>query len=197
MAVGGRTSLTTAIVVGVLFLLAIFFSPVAAMVPACTRRRPYLRGGADVLQLTRVKWEDLTEAVPAFMTAVMMPFSFSITEGDSRGLHLPLRDEGGHWPLARSTPCVLVVALLFVLKVRLGRQPLTRLSHTKCPSSTGILWLTKGRSSTDAAGLADPLQACWISWVFSLAISIISGGNPLGGQLVRVMLAHLPCDRRA
>ena len=32
-------------------------------------------------ELTRVKWEDLTEAVPAFMTAVMMPFSFSITEG--------------------------------------------------------------------------------------------------------------------
>ena len=102
--------------VGLLFLLAIFFSPVAAMVPAYAAAGALIYVGVLMCsELTRVKWEDLTEAVPAFMTAVMMPFSFSITE-DRRGLHLLLRDEGGYRCWREINPCVLVVALLFVLK---------------------------------------------------------------------------------
>ncbi len=53
--------------------------------------------------LARVKWSDLTEAVPAFITAVMMPFSFSITEGIAR-LYLLLRDEDRYRPAARAQP---------------------------------------------------------------------------------------------
>lgn len=71
VSVGGRTGLT-AIVVGVLFLLVIFLSPLAGMVP------PYAAAGALIYvgvlmtsSLARVKWDDLTEAVPAFITAVI------------------------------------------------------------------------------------------------------------------------------
>ncbi|WP_366545906.1 adenine permease AdeP, partial [Salmonella enterica] len=85
VSVGGRTGLT-AVVVGILFLLVIFLSPLAGMVP------PYAAAGALIYvgvlmtsSLARVNWQDLTESVPAFITAVMMPFSFSITEGIALG----------------------------------------------------------------------------------------------------------------
>ncbi len=116
VAVGGRTGLT-AIVVGLLFLLAIFFSPVAAMVPAYAAAGALIYVGVLMCsELTRVKWEDLTEAVPAFMTAVMMPFSFSITEGIAVGFisYCVMKAGTGRW--REINPCVLVVALLFVLK---------------------------------------------------------------------------------
>ncbi len=116
VAVGGRTGLT-AIVVGILFLLAIFFSPVAAMVPAYAAAGALIYVGVLMCsELTRVKWEDLTEAVPAFMTAVMMPFSFSITEGIAVGFisYCVMKAGTGRW--REINPCVLVVALLFVLK---------------------------------------------------------------------------------
>ncbi|MNT93609.1 putative adenine permease PurP [compost metagenome] len=67
--------------------------------------------------LARVKWDDLTEAVPAFVTAVMMPFSFSITEGIALGFisYCVMKLGTGRW--REISPCVVVVALLFVLKI--------------------------------------------------------------------------------
>ncbi|MBD2796859.1 NCS2 family permease [Xenorhabdus sp. 18] len=117
VSVGGRTGLT-AIVVGILFLLVMFISPLASMVPA------YATAGALVYvgvlmtsSLTRVQWHDLTEAVPAFITAVMMPFSFSITEGIALGFiaYCAMKLGTGKW--REVSPCVLVVTLLFVLKM--------------------------------------------------------------------------------
>ncbi|PHM62575.1 NCS2 family permease [Xenorhabdus ishibashii] len=117
VSVGGRTGLT-AIVVGILFLLVMFISPLASMVPA------YATAGALVYvgvlmtsSLTRVKWNDLTESVPAFITAVMMPFSFSITEGIALGFiaYCAMKLGTGKW--REISPCVLVVTLLFVLKM--------------------------------------------------------------------------------
>ena len=102
---------------GILFLLAIFFSPVAAMVPAYAAAGALIYVGVLMCsELTRVKWQDLTEAVPAFMTAVMMPYSFSITEGIAVGFisYCVMKAGTGRW--REINPCVLVVALLFVLK---------------------------------------------------------------------------------
>ncbi|MDE9539716.1 NCS2 family permease [Xenorhabdus bovienii] len=117
VSVGGRTGLT-AIVVGMLFLLVMFASPLASMVPA------YATAGALVYvgvlmtsSLTRVTWNDLTESVPAFITAVMMPFSFSITEGIALGFiaYCAMKLGTGKW--CEISPCVIVVTLLFVLKM--------------------------------------------------------------------------------
>ncbi|MBI6547706.1 NCS2 family permease [Xenorhabdus lircayensis] len=117
VSVGGRTGLM-AIVVGILFLLVMFISPLASMVPA------YATAGALVYvgvlmtsSLTRVKWNDLTESVPAFITAVMMPFSFSITEGIALGFiaYCAMKLGTGKWREIGS--CVIVVTLLFVLKM--------------------------------------------------------------------------------
>ncbi|ELN2577423.1 adenine permease AdeP [Enterobacter kobei] len=117
VSVGGRTGLT-AVVVGILFLLVIFLSPLAGMVP------PYAAAGALIYvgvlmtsSLSRVKWDDLTEAVPAFITAVMMPFSFSITEGIALGFISYCVMKIGTGRFRDLSPCVIVVALLFVLKI--------------------------------------------------------------------------------
>ena len=117
VSVGGRTGLT-AVVVGILFLLVIFLSPLAGMVP------PYAAAGAliyvGVLMTSspaRVNWQDLTESVPAFITAVMMPFSFSITEGIALGFISYCVMKIGTGRLRDLSPCVVIVALLFVLKI--------------------------------------------------------------------------------
>ncbi|MGE5516607.1 MAG: NCS2 family permease [Bacteroidota bacterium] len=82
---GGRTGLT-AVVVAALFLLALAFSPLAASIPAYATA-PALLFVACLLArgLTEIAWDDLTEAVPAVMTAVTMPLTFSIAHGMSFG----------------------------------------------------------------------------------------------------------------
>lgn len=93
---GGRTGLT-GIVVAILFLLAIFFSPVVHMIGA-----GYVSGGVTLYpviapaliivgammfrNIVNVDWDDYTESIPAFLTLVMMPLAFSITEGISFGV---------------------------------------------------------------------------------------------------------------
>ena len=67
--------------------------------------------------LARVNWQDLTESVPAFITAVMMPFSFSITEGIALGFISYCVMKIGTGRLRDLSPCVIVVALLFLLKI--------------------------------------------------------------------------------
>jgi len=85
VAAGGRTGMT-AITVGVLFLLALFFAPLAGMVPA------YATAGAlfyvailMMSSLAKVKWTDLTEAAPVAVVTLMMPLSFSIAHGIELG----------------------------------------------------------------------------------------------------------------
>ncbi|OOI92215.1 adenine permease PurP [Escherichia coli] len=117
VAVGGRTGLT-AVVVGVMFLLVMFFSPLVAIVP------PYATAGALIFvgvlmtsSLARVNWDDFTESVPAFITKVMMPFTFSITEGIALGFmsYCIMKVCTGRW--RDLNLCVVVVAALFALKI--------------------------------------------------------------------------------
>lgn len=117
VSVGGRTGLT-AVVVGILFLLVIFLSPLAGMVPPYAAASALIYVGVLMTSsLARVNWQDLTESVPAFITAVMMPFSFSITEGIALGFISYCVMKIGTGRLRDLSPCVVIVALLFVLKI--------------------------------------------------------------------------------
>ncbi|HBH32994.1 MAG TPA: guanine permease, partial [Psychrobacter sp.] len=85
VAAGGRTGLM-AVTVGVLFLLSIFFAPLAGMIPA------YATAGAifyvSVLMLYTLKdidWEDLTESAPVAVVLLMTPLTYSIADGISLG----------------------------------------------------------------------------------------------------------------
>ena len=85
VAAGARTGLS-AIVVGVLFLAAIFLSPLAGMIPA------YATSGALIYvafvmmsSMQHVDWKDFTNGAPAAITALMMPLTFSIANGIALG----------------------------------------------------------------------------------------------------------------
>ena len=85
VAAGGRTGLT-AVFVAMFFLLALFFSPLAGMVPAYASAAALLYVACVMTQgLAEMDWDDLTENAPAVVTAVAMPFTYSIATGIGLG----------------------------------------------------------------------------------------------------------------
>lgn len=83
--VGGRTGLT-AVVVAILFLLALFFAPLAGTVPAWATAPALIYVAVLMARgLAEVDWKDLTESAPAVLCAVAMPFTFSIAHGIALG----------------------------------------------------------------------------------------------------------------
>ncbi|HLV03358.1 NCS2 family permease [uncultured Georgenia sp.] len=118
---GARTGLSS-IVTGIAFLLSIFLAPLAAFVPyeAATPALVVV-GFLMMQQVTEINWRDITIAVPAFLTIVLMPFSYSITVGIGAGfiayVVLSAVRKGGarqvHW-------LMWVVAALFVVYFALG-----------------------------------------------------------------------------
>ena len=82
---GGRTGLT-AVVCGVLFLLSIFFSPLAEIIPLqAAAPALVLVGFLMMTHVREIPWDDLELAIPAFLTIVLMPFTYSITNGIGAG----------------------------------------------------------------------------------------------------------------
>jgi AGZA family xanthine/uracil permease-like MFS transporter len=85
IAVGGRTGLT-AVTVSILFLFALFFSPLAQMIPAFATSAALIFVAVLMISaISNVKWDDLTESAPVVITAVMMPLTYSIAEGIAIG----------------------------------------------------------------------------------------------------------------
>ncbi|OTG99621.1 NCS2 family permease [Acinetobacter sp. ANC 4973] len=85
VAAGGRTGLT-AVVVGIMFLLCLFLAPLAQSVPSFATAPALLFVGVLMIQgIVHIEWDDITEAVPAFLTIVFMPFTYSIADGIAMG----------------------------------------------------------------------------------------------------------------
>ena len=114
--VGGRTGLT-AVVVALLFLAALVFAPLAGAVPAYATA-PALCYVAVLMArgLAELEWDDLTETAPAVITAITMPFTFSIAHGIAFGFiaYTVLKLLSGK--LNELSPMVAIIAVLFVLK---------------------------------------------------------------------------------
>ena len=84
---GGRTGLT-GLVVAALFLLALFFSPLIAMIgsyPPITAPALVMVGAMMIRNVTKIDWNDATESVPAFLTLIGIPLSYSIADGLALG----------------------------------------------------------------------------------------------------------------
>lgn len=78
---GGRTGLTS-VVVGILFLLAILLAPIAGIVPAAATAPALIIVGILMMgSVSKIDWKNLEVAIPAFLTVVMMPFAYSISDG--------------------------------------------------------------------------------------------------------------------
>jgi adenine/guanine/hypoxanthine permease len=120
---GGRTGLTS-VTVAALFLLAMFFSPIAAAIPPIATAPALIIVGALMIgAVTSIKWNDMTEAVPAFLTMLAMPLTFSIANGLALGfIFYPLlKVLTGRW--REASPLVYILAVLFVLRyVYLGAE---------------------------------------------------------------------------
>nr|WP_315278269.1 NCS2 family permease [uncultured Acinetobacter sp.] len=85
VAAGGRTGLT-AVIVGLLFIACLFLAPLAQSVPGFATAPALLFVGVLMIQgIVHIEWDDITEAVPAFLTIVFMPFTYSIADGIAMG----------------------------------------------------------------------------------------------------------------
>jgi len=118
-AVGGRTGLT-AVTVAVLFLAALIFAPLAGTVPAYATAPALCYVAVLMLRgLAEIDWDDLTEAAPAVVTAITMPFTFSIAHGIAFGFisYAAIKLVAGR--VKELPPMVAVIALVFVLKFAL------------------------------------------------------------------------------
>ncbi|MDA8228653.1 MAG: NCS2 family permease, partial [Desulfitobacterium hafniense] len=83
---GGRTGLT-AVTTGILFLAALIFAPLFGIIPnAATAPALIIVGLLMMSGVKEIDFEDFTEALPAFLTIVMMPFTYSIANGVSAGI---------------------------------------------------------------------------------------------------------------
>ncbi len=86
VAEGGRTGFT-ALVVAVLFLFAMFFIPIFEAIPAfATTPALVITGVLMLSSVTGIRWGDLGEAIPAFLTIFLIPLSYSIAAGLSIGM---------------------------------------------------------------------------------------------------------------
>lgn len=116
VAEGGRTGLTAA-TVGVLFLLAVFFSPLAAGIPAVATAPALIVVGSLMLRSAlSVEWTDHTEALPAFLTLIGMPLTFSIANGLALGFisYPAVKLLAGRG--REVSPLVYILAALFVAR---------------------------------------------------------------------------------
>ena len=113
---GGRTGLT-ALVTGILFLLALFFSPVVSIVPACATAPALVLVGVFMMaSLKDLDFSDWTDFVPASVAIFVMPFSYSIAHGIEFGIisFVALKLFGGK--AKDVSPIMLALAAIFIAK---------------------------------------------------------------------------------
>ena len=113
---GGRTGLT-AVVVAILFLCCLFFAPLAGSVPAYATAPALLFVACMMTRgLSEVNWDDVTDYVPAVVTAIAMPLTFSIATGIGIGFitYAAVKILSGR--LSEASPAIIVLAAAFVLK---------------------------------------------------------------------------------
>jgi adenine/guanine/hypoxanthine permease len=115
IAEGGRTGLT-AVVVGVLFLLSVFFSPLAEIIPLeAAAPALVLVGFLMITHVREIDWDDLEVAIPAFLTIVLMPFTYSITNGIGAGFVAYVFIKLARGKAAQVHPMMYIASVAFLI----------------------------------------------------------------------------------
>ncbi len=116
IAAGGRTGLTAAFV-SIFFLLALFFAPLAGMVPAYATSAALLYVACVMARgLAEIDWEDITEYAPAVVAAITMPLTYSIATGIGLGFITYTLAKVLSGKFREASPAVMVLAVLFAIK---------------------------------------------------------------------------------
>lgn len=113
---GGRSGLT-AVVVALLFLLALFFAPLAGAIPSfATAPAIFFVACVMARALSELDWQDTTDYVPAMVTVIAMPLTFSISTGIGLGFiaYAAIKCLSGR--AREAGPAMILLALLFVVK---------------------------------------------------------------------------------
>ncbi|MDV3426344.1 MAG: NCS2 family permease [Bacillota bacterium] len=114
---GGRTGLTS-VITGLLFIVAIFFAPVFVAIPSCATAPALVIVGLLMIQnITKINFNDFTEGIPAFITIILMPLTYSIATGLMFGIvsYAVFNVFCGKREKVSNT--MLVLAILFILKM--------------------------------------------------------------------------------
>jgi AGZA family xanthine/uracil permease-like MFS transporter len=112
---GARTGLAS-VVTGILFLLAMFLAPVVNIIPSEAAVPALILVGFLMMQQVKgVDWDDLEIAIPAFLTIILMPFTYSITVGIGAGFLAYVIIKIVRGKAAVIHPLLWVVAALFVV----------------------------------------------------------------------------------
>src|SRR5262249_27947200 len=103
------------------FLAALFFAPLAGMVPAYASSAALLYVACVMARgLAEMNWDDITETAPAVGAAVTMPLTYSIATGIGLGFIPYARTKLTAGRLGDAKPAVLMLALIFAVKFALG-----------------------------------------------------------------------------
>ncbi len=115
VAEGGKTGLT-AVTTGILFILAVFLSPLALAVPGeATASALIIVGVLMMGTVKQINFDDFSEALPAFLTIAIMPFTFSIANGIAAGLIFYAIVKIVTGKAKEVHPTVYILAILFIL----------------------------------------------------------------------------------
>ena len=116
IAEGGRSGFTS-LVTGVLFLLALFFAPLFLLIPSAATTGALVLVGVFMMDsITKVDMDDISEALPAFITMIMMVLTYSIADGMVLGLLCYVLVKLGCGKHKEVSPTMYVLAALFILK---------------------------------------------------------------------------------
>jgi AGZA family xanthine/uracil permease-like MFS transporter len=116
VAAGGRTGLT-AVVVGVLFLIAFLFAPLVQAIPgSATAPALVLVGALMIRAIAEIDWADPGVAIPAFLTVIAIPLTFSIANGLAFGIVSYAALKLLRWQVKRGDWLLFVLAALFVAR---------------------------------------------------------------------------------
>ncbi|MDU3337434.1 NCS2 family permease [Paraclostridium bifermentans] len=116
IAVGGRTGLT-AVITGILFLISLFFAPLFVSIPPqATAPILILVGFLMASSILRINFNDFTDAIPAFITFVMMPLSYSVADGIMFGIisYTFLKLASGKKDQSKLS--LIILSIVFILK---------------------------------------------------------------------------------
>lgn len=116
VAQGGRTGLT-AFTIACCFAIALFFSPLFLSIPAAAIAPVLIMVGLMMLEpITRIPFDDFTESLPAFICIIMMPLSYSISNGILIGMIAYVLTNLICGKFKKLTPTMYILAALFILK---------------------------------------------------------------------------------
>ncbi len=120
VAEGGRTGLT-ALTTGVLFLFALFFSPIFTIIPASATAPALILVGFFMMSpILKINFDDYTEAIPAFLSILMMPLAYSIAEGLVFGVLAYVILKLATRRFEDLSPVMYVLFVLFIIRLLVG-----------------------------------------------------------------------------